>query len=88
MRAASLHDARMRDGLRCPACSRIDWQADGLAVVEGTDGSLLVEGLDVAGSRQVSDWDCRRCGYRAEESTRPSRLLARVLIASRFGYLS
>ncbi len=78
----------MQDGLRCPVCGGIDWITDGLAVIEGRDGTLSVEGVEAGPARRIDTWDCLRCGYGAEQSSGPARLLARAVFASRFGHLA
>ena len=79
------YDPHPRDGLRCPACGRIDWARDDLTIVE-VDGGVLVEGSD-ASARSGADWLCRTCGNTAVESSRASRLLARAVVGSRYAEL-
>ena len=85
MRSVSMYDPRIRDGMRCPRCGRIDWHSDGIAVVEHSASDLRVEGLDVCTWQQVATWTCGTCGQVADEGERASRLLARAIVASRYG---
>ncbi len=84
-RSLTAYDPHLRDGLRCPGCGRIDWVRDGLTIVEVDEG-VLVEGIG-APRRTGVDWRCRTCGNAAVESSRASRLLARVVIGSRYADL-
>ena len=88
MRSVSVYDPRIRDRLRCPACGRIDWHGDGIAVVESAEGVVHVEGVDVGRRPQVAAWTCRTCGHIPELADSRSRLLARAVIASRYSELA
>ena len=82
-RGASLSGPGLRDGLRCPACGRIDWRRDGITVGDAGPGGVTISGPDVPRGRS-GDWQCSACGHIATESSRPSRLLARAVIAVRY----
>ncbi len=85
-RAATAYDPRLLEGMRCPVCARIALSGEGITVVEEGDGGISLEGLDL-GRRRTGEWTCVRCGYRADEASRPSRLLARAVLGSRFADL-
>ena len=87
VRTLSAYDARMRDGIRCPACGLIDWSRGEQTVIERETGSLCVEGT-APNRRAPASWRCTACGYVADEASAASRMLARAVFGRRFAELA